>query len=138
MFEASFSNDNGKLGELQKQAGIDEMLDARHEISPEEYTAALDRRRGDYGQFPIEVKSAFGCMPMLLSCFPYPLNFFFFHSLMIAFLPTCHARFAPRSLATFAKARTSSRASTSSVAASTEGRSARLHASFCAASPDKF
>lgn len=55
MFEASFSNENGKLGELREQAGIDEMLDARHEISPEEYTAALDRRRGDYGQFPIEV-----------------------------------------------------------------------------------
>ena len=57
MFEASFSNDNDGLTKLKEMAGVDELLSSRAVISPEEYTAALDRRRGDYGQFPVEVRA---------------------------------------------------------------------------------
>jgi hypothetical protein len=43
MFEASFSNDEGKLEGLRAMANVDDLLNKRVEASPEEYTAALER-----------------------------------------------------------------------------------------------
>lgn len=57
MFEASFTNENDGLTKLRDMANIQDLLGSRVEVTPEEYTAALDRRRASYGQFPLDVRA---------------------------------------------------------------------------------